>query len=814
MLTYGFYNSYEHDRVYDAEQFAMMFDGLIADGVYAHIGQKFAVIEDSTHAPNRVIVQSGRAYFHHTWTYNDSNLVLDMDPPEVYLSRYDAVVIDIQDSNDVRENKITFVKGTPSTYIDSQLVPKPTMINEGGHYQIPLAFIYRPANVNPESQVITTSDIWIVVGGGASYCPYVTGILESFPVTEHYARWAQDWENFKDQYKSDYDAWVTRAEARYNADTTALEQQWVTWRDSQESTFEAWKGGQESDFNSWKTQQRTAFANWMSTQQSDFNDWFENLQYVLDGDVAGHLQNEIDTINNVTLNPLPTSKGGTGNTHGYIETGLQSRANFPEDRKVTVEGDNNNVNDEYLSITSAHIEGSGNVLENSSYAKTALHMEGLYNNARYGTYASHIEGQSNSLEGAANTHVEGNSNIVVGSTAAHAEGTHNEIGNRSKASHIEGENNFIDSSNYSFLNYNVYGYNLPYVTNAHVEGGGDIIYDKGGLNGLGIGLVADYDIPRYKADPRYDGTTGWFTDAVPHVGVEHSEAYYPYHKIVFTFYPGTESEYDAVIYYNGNWYLENDDCKSEEYNIGQNNFYCYFTLDPEDHAPMYVHYLNGTGETVHCKIYSIYIFEANVGNGQSCHVEGKRNYATGEVAHAEGFSTTAKGKASHSEGSATSAIGHYSHTEGMYTIALGAGSHAGGAYAVAKRDYQFVHGPVGFGGDIESCSSTQTFDDGSKNGIAIEVYSSASGIGKGVANIILDGDDAKFYMLYMVNTSGDAATYMITCRGGIYAPVITQIANVGNNMPSVSASVTDSKPTLTITNNSSYNCKTHLVRYL
>ena len=36
------------------------------------------------------------------------------------------------------------------------------------------------------------------------------------------------------------------------------------------------------------------FVEFYSTSKTAFDTWFENLQYVLDGDVAGHLQNEID----------------------------------------------------------------------------------------------------------------------------------------------------------------------------------------------------------------------------------------------------------------------------------------------------------------------------------------------------------------------------------------------------------------------------------------------------------------------------------------------------------------------------------------
>ena len=51
---------------------------------------------------------------------------------------------------------------------------------------------------------------------------------------------------------------------------------------------------EQMDFSQFKAQFDAYFEDFKSGNQTDFNTWFANLQYVLDGDVAGHLQNEID----------------------------------------------------------------------------------------------------------------------------------------------------------------------------------------------------------------------------------------------------------------------------------------------------------------------------------------------------------------------------------------------------------------------------------------------------------------------------------------------------------------------------------------
>ena len=49
------------------------------------------------------------------------------------------------------------------------------------------------------------------------------------------------------------------------------------------------------------TQWQSQFSEWMGNEQDAFNAWFANVQYVLDGDAAGHLQTEIDDISSEAL---------------------------------------------------------------------------------------------------------------------------------------------------------------------------------------------------------------------------------------------------------------------------------------------------------------------------------------------------------------------------------------------------------------------------------------------------------------------------------------------------------------------------------
>lgn len=160
-FTFGFYNSLNHDRVYDSLSISKIFDGLITDGIYGTIGDCFKVRVSS----GNIIVGSGRAWFDHTWNLNDSDMTLTGDPAHATMDRWDAIILDINSSNAYRENGIQWIKGTASATPE-----KPTMIRTVSHNQYPLAYVYRRANSS-----IVSSDVTNTVG--TDECPYCTGLL-------------------------------------------------------------------------------------------------------------------------------------------------------------------------------------------------------------------------------------------------------------------------------------------------------------------------------------------------------------------------------------------------------------------------------------------------------------------------------------------------------------------------------------------------------------------------------------------------------------------------------------------------------------
>lgn len=245
-LTFGFYNSVEGDRKYDAIQFGRIFDGIITDGVYATY-EKGMVVKASNNA-GEVIIQPGRAWFNHTWNYNDADFVMEAPAPEVLLDRIDALVLDINEEQAVRANSFAWVTGTPSSN-----PVRPTLTNTTTHHQYPLCYVRRYA----ETTMIYTKDITNMVG--TSECPFVTGVLEGMNI----------------------DAWINQWDNEFH-----------TWEDATKVSFEAWMLTQQTDYTAWFN----AVRDQLGTDMDEFEAWFETIKGIIDEEAATHLQAEIDEI--------------------------------------------------------------------------------------------------------------------------------------------------------------------------------------------------------------------------------------------------------------------------------------------------------------------------------------------------------------------------------------------------------------------------------------------------------------------------------------------------------------------------------------
>lgn len=158
-ISFGFYNSVAGDRVYDAVQVSQMFNGVLTDGVFKNVGNKFQVIQD---AGMNILVRSGKAWFNNTWTLNDGDIGLTVPNSDLILPRIDTVVLEVNAALASRTNTIKIVSGTPNA-----IPVPPTLTNTTELHQYPLAYIYLGSGVVS----IVNENITQVVG--TVDCPFV-----------------------------------------------------------------------------------------------------------------------------------------------------------------------------------------------------------------------------------------------------------------------------------------------------------------------------------------------------------------------------------------------------------------------------------------------------------------------------------------------------------------------------------------------------------------------------------------------------------------------------------------------------------------
>jgi len=214
-ITFGFYNSSNGDRKYSADQMARIFDGLIADGVFATYGTAMMITATTGMT---ISVGEGRAWFDHTWTLNDAAMAMIVEEADLVLDRIDMVVLETDSSDENRTNAVKIIKGTPGA---TPVVP--TLVDTLYVKQYPLANIYVGASV---TEILTAN---ITNRVGTSECPFVTGIIDTIDVDALLVQW-----------DAEFHDWLTMSQEEFDIWAAAQELEFETWSAEQQVLFEAW----------------------------------------------------------------------------------------------------------------------------------------------------------------------------------------------------------------------------------------------------------------------------------------------------------------------------------------------------------------------------------------------------------------------------------------------------------------------------------------------------------------------------------------------------------------------------------------------
>ncbi len=165
-LTYGFYNSVDSDRTYDAQQMGQIFKGIITDGIFKDVGEALRVTADGTSM--QVKVGTGRCWFEDTWTDNSSTMVLNVDDSDALYERRDLVCVEVNKRVSDRKNDIKIIKGSPD-----ENPTDPSLQTVSGIFLYPIARV----NVRAGVSKISLGDVVDLRGGGKA--PWITGPLKT-----------------------------------------------------------------------------------------------------------------------------------------------------------------------------------------------------------------------------------------------------------------------------------------------------------------------------------------------------------------------------------------------------------------------------------------------------------------------------------------------------------------------------------------------------------------------------------------------------------------------------------------------------------
>ena len=297
----GFFNSVDHDRLYDATDISRLFDGLIRDGIFASIGDCMVVKQSNQ---MNVTVGTGRAWFNHTWSYNDALYPVTIPPSEILMDRIDAVVLEINSVEAVRANSIKLIKGTPSS-----TPAKPTLTNTKEVHQYPLAYV----TVGKEVTSIRQADIENCVGTSA--CPFVTGILEVISIEQLIPQWKDILNRFVEENTANFNTWMNGEKRDYQAWLTAAKKEITDWQATSKSDYQKWYDSIKNGYDQWFATIKAAydanwstFKQWEKASQAEFDKWFENMKNKLEGDLGAKLTLETEKLGKEKVSLIEATK--------------------------------------------------------------------------------------------------------------------------------------------------------------------------------------------------------------------------------------------------------------------------------------------------------------------------------------------------------------------------------------------------------------------------------------------------------------------------------------------------------------------------
>ena len=202
-VTYGFFNSVDGDRTYNADQMSEYFKGLISQGVYESVGGALQVLADTGMT---VKVQTGRAIVDYKWLESDAVESVTINTAHQVLPRYTAVVVRLDIANRLIE--LGTVDGTAASNPSY-----PAMTNSATVKEICLAMVYVAAGATSITQANITDT------RASSLCGWVTGLIDQVDTSTLWLQWQNAYQAYYDAMTLQFEEWFDALTQQLNVNT-------------------------------------------------------------------------------------------------------------------------------------------------------------------------------------------------------------------------------------------------------------------------------------------------------------------------------------------------------------------------------------------------------------------------------------------------------------------------------------------------------------------------------------------------------------------------------------------------------------------
>lgn len=203
-VTYGFFNSLNHDRVYNADQMSEYFKGLITNGVYESVDEAMQVLATTGMT---VRVGRGRAIIDCKWINLDTVEDITLAASHVTLNRYTAICVHLDIANRLME--IVAINGA-----NASDPVRPTPTDTATDKYLVLAYVYVGAGVTTITQANITD-----TRANTNICGWVTGLIEQVDTSTLFLQWQTAYEDYYSRMQADFDEWFSTLTDELNVNT-------------------------------------------------------------------------------------------------------------------------------------------------------------------------------------------------------------------------------------------------------------------------------------------------------------------------------------------------------------------------------------------------------------------------------------------------------------------------------------------------------------------------------------------------------------------------------------------------------------------